>query len=47
MLNTKCFVVCVLQVQRKKITVPVPAGVENGQTVRMAVGRKEVFITFK
>lgn len=34
-------------VQRKKITVPVPAGVENGQTVRMAVGRKEVFITFK
>lgn len=34
-------------VQRKKITVPVPAGVENGQTVRMSVGRKEVFITFK
>lgn len=34
-------------VQRKKITVPVPAGVENGQTVRMAVGNKEVFITFK
>lgn len=34
-------------VQRKKITVPVPAGVENGQTVRMAVGRKEIFITFK
>lgn len=34
-------------VQRKKVTVPVPAGVENGQTVRMAVGRKEIFITFK
>ncbi|KPJ18863.1 hypothetical protein RR48_05801 [Papilio machaon] len=34
-------------VQRKKITVPVPAGVENGQTVRMAVGNNEVFITFK
>ncbi|XP_055311634.1 protein tumorous imaginal discs, mitochondrial-like isoform X3 [Sitodiplosis mosellana] len=34
-------------VQRKKITVPVPAGVENGQTVRMQVGRREIFITFK
>lgn len=34
-------------VQRKKVTVPVPAGVENGQTVRMAVGKREVFITFK
>lgn len=34
-------------VQRRKITVPVPAGVEHGQTVRMAVGQKEVFITFK
>ncbi|XP_053616082.1 protein tumorous imaginal discs, mitochondrial-like isoform X2 [Plodia interpunctella] len=34
-------------VQRKKITVPVPAGVEDGQTVRMAVGNNEVFVTFK
>lgn len=34
-------------VQRKRITVPVPAGVEDGQTVRMAVGNKELFITFK
>ncbi|CAK9828145.1 Protein tumorous imaginal discs, mitochondrial [Anthophora retusa] len=33
-------------VQRKKITVPVPAGVEDGQTIRMTVGSKEVFITF-
>lgn len=33
--------------QRKKITVPVPAGIEDGQTVRMAVGSKEVFITFR
>lgn len=34
-------------VQRRKVTVPVPAGIENGQTVRMNVGNKEVFITFK
>nr|XP_018899187.1 PREDICTED: protein tumorous imaginal discs, mitochondrial-like [Bemisia tabaci] len=33
--------------QRKKITVPVPAGVDDGQTVRMVVGRKELFITFR
>lgn len=34
-------------VQRKRINVPVPAGVEDGQTVRMNVGSKEIFITFK
>lgn len=34
-------------VQRKRIVVPVPAGVQDGQTVRMTVGTKEVFITFK
>nr|XP_050852383.1 protein tumorous imaginal discs, mitochondrial isoform X1 [Vespula vulgaris] len=34
-------------VQPKKVTVPVPAGVEDGQTVRLAVGNKEVFITFR
>ncbi|XP_063286640.1 dnaJ homolog subfamily A member 3, mitochondrial isoform X2 [Pelobates fuscus] len=33
--------------QRKSITVPVPAGVEDGQTVRMPVGKKEIFITFR
>jgi len=27
--------------------VPVPAGVEDGQTIRMAVGRKEIFVTFR
>lgn len=35
------------KVQRKKVTVPVPAGIDNNQTVRMPVGRKELFITFK
>lgn len=34
-------------VQRKRVTVPVPAGIEEGQTVRMNVGNKELFITFK
>ncbi|XP_022251474.1 protein tumorous imaginal discs, mitochondrial-like, partial [Limulus polyphemus] len=34
-------------IQRKTVTVPVPAGVEDGQTVRMQVGKKELFITFK
>nr|CAD7452269.1 unnamed protein product [Timema tahoe] len=36
-------------VQRKEITVPVPAGVEDGQTVRMPIGNnnKEIFITFR
>lgn len=34
-------------VQRRRVTVPVPAGVEDGQTVRMAIGNKEIFITFR
>ncbi|CAI9560395.1 unnamed protein product [Staurois parvus] len=33
--------------QKRTLTVPVPAGVEDGQSVRMLVGRKEVFITFR
>ncbi|XP_076757669.1 dnaJ homolog l(2)tid, mitochondrial isoform X1 [Xylocopa sonorina] len=33
--------------QRKKVIVPVPAGIEDGQTIRMSVGNKEVFITFR
>ncbi|XP_034449531.1 dnaJ heat shock protein family (Hsp40) member A3a isoform X1 [Hippoglossus hippoglossus] len=33
--------------QKQTVTVPVPAGVENGQTVRMPVAKKEIFITFK
>ncbi|XP_026539169.1 dnaJ homolog subfamily A member 3, mitochondrial isoform X1 [Notechis scutatus] len=33
--------------QKKTMMVPVPAGVEDGQTVRMPVGRKEIFITFR
>ncbi|XP_037546289.1 dnaJ homolog subfamily A member 3, mitochondrial isoform X2 [Nematolebias whitei] len=31
----------------KTVTVPVPTGVENGQTVRMPVGSKEILITFR
>ncbi|XP_054268355.1 protein tumorous imaginal discs, mitochondrial-like isoform X1 [Macrosteles quadrilineatus] len=34
-------------VQRKKLVVRVPPGVEDGQTVRMPVGNKELFITFR
>nr|CAI5819469.1 unnamed protein product [Callosobruchus analis] len=34
-------------VQRKKVTIPVPAGIEDGQTVRMSVGNKELFVTFR
>jgi len=34
-------------VQRKKVTVPVPAGIMDGQTVRMNVGQSEIFITMK
>ncbi|KAL4103511.1 hypothetical protein QTP88_018877 [Uroleucon formosanum] len=34
-------------VQRKKVTVPVPAGIEDGQSIRILVNRNEVFVTFK
>nr|XP_019965729.1 PREDICTED: dnaJ homolog subfamily A member 3, mitochondrial-like [Paralichthys olivaceus] len=33
--------------KRQTVTVPVPAGVEDGQTVRMSVGIKEILITFR
>ncbi|KAM9362825.1 dnaJ homolog subfamily A member 3, mitochondrial-like [Symphorus nematophorus] len=33
--------------RRQTVTVPVPAGVDNGQTVRMAVGNREILITFR
>nr|XP_057901993.1 dnaJ homolog subfamily A member 3, mitochondrial-like [Doryrhamphus excisus] len=33
--------------KRQTVTVPVPAGVDNGQTVRMSVGKKEILITFR
>ncbi|XP_062420724.1 dnaJ homolog subfamily A member 3, mitochondrial-like isoform X2 [Pungitius pungitius] len=33
--------------KRQTLTVPVPSGVENGQTVRMSVGQKEILITFR
>uniref|UniRef100_A0A3B1JQE5 DnaJ homolog subfamily A member 3, mitochondrial n=1 Tax=Astyanax mexicanus TaxID=7994 RepID=A0A3B1JQE5_ASTMX len=33
--------------QKHTVTVPVPAGVEDKQTVRMPVGKKEIYITFR
>ncbi|XP_063048613.1 dnaJ heat shock protein family (Hsp40) member A3a [Engraulis encrasicolus] len=33
--------------QKRTVMVPVPAGIEDGQTVRMPVGKKEIFITFR
>ncbi|XP_075869168.1 dnaJ homolog subfamily A member 3, mitochondrial-like isoform X2 [Nelusetta ayraudi] len=33
--------------KRQTVAVPVPAGIDNGQTVRMAVGSREILITFR
>nr|CAB3238698.1 dnaJ homolog subfamily A member 3, mitochondrial [Phallusia mammillata] len=33
--------------QHKAITVPVPAGIEDKQTIRMQVGTREIFVTFR
>ncbi|XP_046697020.1 dnaJ heat shock protein family (Hsp40) member A3b [Silurus meridionalis] len=33
--------------QKKSLMVPVPAGVEDGQTVKMALGNKQIYITFR
>ncbi|XP_054158150.1 protein tumorous imaginal discs, mitochondrial-like [Oppia nitens] len=33
--------------QRKKIQIPVPAGVDDGSVKRMQIGNKELFITFR
>ncbi|XP_062845559.1 dnaJ heat shock protein family (Hsp40) member A3b [Trichomycterus rosablanca] len=33
--------------QKKSLVVPVPAGVEDGQTVRMPLGNKQIYITFR
>ncbi|XP_044043200.1 dnaJ homolog subfamily A member 3, mitochondrial-like isoform X1 [Siniperca chuatsi] len=33
--------------KRQTVTVPVPTGVEDGQTVRMSVGTREILITFR
>uniref|UniRef100_A0A1I8A7X9 Chaperone DnaJ n=1 Tax=Steinernema glaseri TaxID=37863 RepID=A0A1I8A7X9_9BILA len=33
-------------VQRRQVTIQVPAGIDNGQTVRVRVGKGDVYITF-
>ncbi|XP_060598418.1 protein tumorous imaginal discs, mitochondrial-like isoform X2 [Ruditapes philippinarum] len=33
--------------RRRSIVIPVPAGIEDGQTVRINVNKQEVFVTFK
>jgi len=33
--------------QNRRVSVPVPAGVEDGQTMRMNLGKQELYITFK
>jgi putative uncharacterized protein GLEAN_08059 len=33
--------------QKKLVKINVPAGVEDGQTLRMQIGNKELFITFR
>ena len=33
--------------QRKKVPVNVPAGIDNGQSIRLKVGNKEIYITFR
>ncbi|CAF0853727.1 unnamed protein product [Rotaria sordida] len=34
-------------VQKKATTIPIPAGVEDGQTMRVNLGSSEVFVTFR
>ncbi|CAG0887397.1 unnamed protein product [Cyprideis torosa] len=34
-------------VQKRSIKVPIPAGIQDGQTIRMPVGKKEVFLTVR
>ncbi|CAF5077703.1 unnamed protein product, partial [Rotaria socialis] len=33
--------------QKKVTTIPIPAGVEDGQTMRVNLGTSEIFITFR
>lgn len=33
--------------QRKAVLIPVPAGVQDGYTMRMQVGNRELFVTFR
>lgn len=42
----KILVYCA-QVIRRKVAIPVPAGIEHGQTIRTAIGTQELFVTVK
>ena len=34
------------RVEKRRLTIPIPAGIEDGQTLRMSIGgNKEIFVT--
>ena len=36
------------RVNKRRVTVPIPAGIEDGQTIRMSIGgNQEIFVTVR